>query len=466
MKFCDKLVKLRKENNLSQEQLADRMSLSRQAVSKWELGSSVPDTKTMIDLCKVLNCNIDDLLDDDIVGEMNVNKNNKGNVNTYLNDLLKFITKIYNMFCSMTFKEKIKCIFEMCILLSILYAAFAIFGEVLENLFRDLFNFINYDIYSVIEGILSFIYATITITGGLIIFIHLFKIRYLDYYVTVEDKNVSIKNIEIPVDDKKTSNCEYTDSKKDTKIIIRDPKHSTYSFMTGISKLIILCIKFFVAFFMFMFAIVFITIVSSTGYALILLNNGLVFLGFAIFGIGLLASNYILLELSYKFIFNMKYAFKRCFIIFICSLLLIGIGGAISFNQITNFEIIDFKDEQMNDLTKTNEKIVYSDNLVISFIDEAEIIFTSGNEIEIELSYPKNFRANTYQYENYHDNKLYQVVRIYYDLEPFSTYRLFLEGIKNKKLYDLDNQNVIIKISLNENTYNKIKENMTDLHEN
>jgi len=38
MKFCDKLPKLRKNNNYSQEQLAERLNVSRQAVSKWELG--------------------------------------------------------------------------------------------------------------------------------------------------------------------------------------------------------------------------------------------------------------------------------------------------------------------------------------------------------------------------------------------------------------------------------------------
>ena len=37
MKFCEKLAKQRKNNNLSQEQLAEMLSVSRQAVSKWEI---------------------------------------------------------------------------------------------------------------------------------------------------------------------------------------------------------------------------------------------------------------------------------------------------------------------------------------------------------------------------------------------------------------------------------------------
>ena len=52
MKFCDKLVMRRKANNLSQEQLADRVGVSRQANSKWESGSSIPDMAKILELCK------------------------------------------------------------------------------------------------------------------------------------------------------------------------------------------------------------------------------------------------------------------------------------------------------------------------------------------------------------------------------------------------------------------------------
>ena len=41
MKFCDKLANLRKKNNMSQEQLADKLGVSRQAVSKWESETSL-----------------------------------------------------------------------------------------------------------------------------------------------------------------------------------------------------------------------------------------------------------------------------------------------------------------------------------------------------------------------------------------------------------------------------------------
>ena len=68
MRFCDKLSKLRRQNNITQEQLADRLEISRQAVSKWESGTSVPDISKMMELCNILNCTLEDLLDDGVIG--------------------------------------------------------------------------------------------------------------------------------------------------------------------------------------------------------------------------------------------------------------------------------------------------------------------------------------------------------------------------------------------------------------
>ena len=108
MKFSEKLTKLRKDNNLSQEALAEKLNMSRQAISKWESGNSYPDMSTMINICKVLNCTLEDLLDDDAIGTNSFEKNDKVNINKWIKDLLDFITKSYNMFWSMKFFEKIK----------------------------------------------------------------------------------------------------------------------------------------------------------------------------------------------------------------------------------------------------------------------------------------------------------------------------------------------------------------------
>ena len=56
-----KLADLRKRHGYSQEALADKMGVSRQAVSKWERGESTPDTDTLIELAQLYNVSLDEL---------------------------------------------------------------------------------------------------------------------------------------------------------------------------------------------------------------------------------------------------------------------------------------------------------------------------------------------------------------------------------------------------------------------
>ena len=54
MKFGENLKKIRKEKNMSQEQLAEKVNVSRQSVSKWETGESYPEMNNILELCKIL----------------------------------------------------------------------------------------------------------------------------------------------------------------------------------------------------------------------------------------------------------------------------------------------------------------------------------------------------------------------------------------------------------------------------
>lgn len=62
MTLGEKLSKLRREQNLTQEQLAEVLGVSRQAVSKWESGVAYPETEKLIRLAKLYDCSLDYLL--------------------------------------------------------------------------------------------------------------------------------------------------------------------------------------------------------------------------------------------------------------------------------------------------------------------------------------------------------------------------------------------------------------------
>ena len=74
MKLEEKLVALRKEKGLSQIQLAEMMNVSRQAVSRWEVGASVPSTDNLKYLGKLYDVSLEYLLHDDATESIRVDK--------------------------------------------------------------------------------------------------------------------------------------------------------------------------------------------------------------------------------------------------------------------------------------------------------------------------------------------------------------------------------------------------------
>ncbi len=66
MILADKIIQLRKKNGWSQEELAEKVNVSRQAVSKWESGQSVPDIDKLLQLSRIFNVSTDYLLKDEL----------------------------------------------------------------------------------------------------------------------------------------------------------------------------------------------------------------------------------------------------------------------------------------------------------------------------------------------------------------------------------------------------------------
>lgn len=65
MTFAEKLKELRKQNGISQEQLAEKIYVSRQAITKWESGNGIPDIENLISISNLFNESIDSLLSEE-----------------------------------------------------------------------------------------------------------------------------------------------------------------------------------------------------------------------------------------------------------------------------------------------------------------------------------------------------------------------------------------------------------------
>lgn len=103
MKFGNNLRQIRKSKKISQEKLAEMMNVTRQSISKWENGESYPEMNKILELCKILNCKLNDLVHTDMSdkipeGDFAVNKvkfnEKKQNEMKGISNVIKTIAKI------------------------------------------------------------------------------------------------------------------------------------------------------------------------------------------------------------------------------------------------------------------------------------------------------------------------------------------------------------------------------------
>ena len=66
MKFSDNLKKMRKKSKFTQEELAEKVCVSRQSVSKWECSEAYPEMKNILKLCEIFNCKLNDLVNENL----------------------------------------------------------------------------------------------------------------------------------------------------------------------------------------------------------------------------------------------------------------------------------------------------------------------------------------------------------------------------------------------------------------
>ncbi len=89
MNFGENLQTLRKLKNYSQEDLAAKLQVSRQAVSKWESGTGYPETEKLISICDLFDCSMDEL----IKGKISVDSNSEKEVyDSFMNKFSKSIS--------------------------------------------------------------------------------------------------------------------------------------------------------------------------------------------------------------------------------------------------------------------------------------------------------------------------------------------------------------------------------------
>ena len=91
MEIGKNIMNLRKKNGLSQEDLAEKIGVARQTISKWELGETSPDLKQSKELSKIFNVSLDELTDNDIKEVLVEKTSNTEKLAGIILKLIKFI---------------------------------------------------------------------------------------------------------------------------------------------------------------------------------------------------------------------------------------------------------------------------------------------------------------------------------------------------------------------------------------
>ena len=201
-------------------------------------------------------------------------KQSKINIDKYVGDFLDYITKSINLFASMKFRDKIKCLFEQFIIALIIFIASLIVGTVGSNLVHSILFFIPQKFYYDVYNIFSGFYILFAFIVGVMLLLHIFKVRYLDYYVVVDEKD---KDEIVPIE--KEVKEEKTFSRKEEKVIIRDPKDSKISFISLLVRSILFMIKLFIFGIGILFSFVLIALTFLFVTIFLINKSGFVFIG-------------------------------------------------------------------------------------------------------------------------------------------------------------------------------------------
>lgn len=423
MDFGSKLQNLRKEKKLSQEQLAELLNVSRQAVSKWESNQSYPEMEKLIEITKIFSCTLDDLTNNETTSE-NINQAKQKNpVNDIINDITSIINKSINMFTDMKGDDIFKLIFIMFLVsvgISILKWPINEFYDLCVNIF------VNFG--SVAERILSsIVYLILNVTyicGGVLLFFYIYKVKYLDKYDGAKKENKETVTEEPKCEEVK---CE----KKEPVMETKTDTTKSWTIFKVLGKIVMFFVKMMAVFMAIPFICSFIVFTTILVVAIWLIIKGVVVVGIIVLMLSFLLLIGAVLELIFDLISSKKPSPKGIFINLILGLLFFGTGIGILSIEVTDYKFYNeipagYKTKTMSQEFDFNENIYISDYNITYVEDD-----TLKNTFKVEVEYYDGLSTPYINLDN--DN-----LNIYSadDEWNFDVVNNFISNLKHHKIYN------------------------------
>lgn len=440
MKFSEKLQKLRKDNNLSQEQLADKLDVSRQSVSKWESGQTYPEMDKLLTMCKIFNITLDDLTNDEIKYN-DVRTKNTNALSNLIDDLVYIIDKSFSMFRNMPSKIRGKVIGELIVLFIILLL-FRIPFAYIESLGYTL----GYNLPrggTTFTSLWSFIINTIYLVLFIFTYLYIYKTHYLDKYketkISQDDEPIN-KTLNTTIA-KTQENIEVKVSQEKDKPKEKYRKSSNFgeTLFTALGKVSSLCIKGFLAFLLIPFIITLISLFLCGTIMFGLIFKGIIYFGIILLIIAGAIINVILVKAIISFIFNLKVNARILLILFLTSLGLVGIGSGITVIEFASTEFIDEAPNSKYELTTKTFEYQIDDKLVFrTYYQEPKIKIDENlqDTVKIEVTYYEDLmKIQPFENNDYNFNSIEIWTNTMWDKKIIE---LILDNLKEKKIYNYE----------------------------
>ena len=427
MKFGENLQKLRKEQGISQEQLAEKLGVTRQSVSKWESGSSYPEMDKIVALCNLFHCDLDVLINKDVTEERQ-RKDASSVIKSAFQSICDYVKKTIFVFEHKTMKELIKMLAQIFIIICVILCfaiPFVILKEIVISLFYTGDNVFSLFFSKFFEFIFNAGYAILAIAA----FLYIFKIKFLDSEEIVEvveesDESKKVENS----DDKEVA------ENKPKKVKVIKNNSSGFSLLDLFTKAITICIKC-----ILFFLLIPVVIGTIFGIVALVVLLAVMFQGVFLFGpilllIGIIVFAIVLIEVILDFIFNLKFSKRRIIITILSSIVVSSIGIGLSIWYFLNLTVVD---DVPKGFKPTTEEKVYpmSDDFSIHYYDYYNTEFIEDeslqDQVRVQIEYYPSI--NHVQLEEVNDS----VFLDFYEVNSIS-----LKKITNCVIDDLKNGEV------------------------
>ena len=446
MKFGENLQKLRKEQGISQEQLAEKLGVTRQSVSKWESGSSYPEMDKIVALCNLFHCDLDVLINKDVTEERQ-RKDASSVIKSAFQSICDYVKKTIFVFEHKTMKELIKMLAQIFIIICVILCfaiPFVILKEIVISLFYTGDNVFSLFFSKFFEFIFNAGYAILAIAA----FLYIFKIKFLDSEEIVEV-------VEESDESKETENSGEKEvaENKPKKVKVIKNNSSGFSLLDLFTKAITICIKC-----ILFFLLIPVVIGTIFGIVALVVLLAVMFQGVFLFGpilllIGIIVFAIVLIEIILDFIFNLKFSKRRIIITILSSIVVSSIGIGLSIWYFLNLTVVD---DVPKGFKPTTEEKVYpmSDDFSIHYYDYYNTEFIEDeslqDQVRVQIEYYPSI--NHVQLEEVNDS----VFLDFYEVNSIS-----LKNITNCVIDDLKNGEVH-----NYNELGRVKMTVTSSKEN